>query len=269
MPPKVSKVSSKPTQTKTIAKASTSSSSKSSGSSKSSSTTSSKSTVSRPTTSTVRSAPPKPAPVTSKPKNVDKVDFGKIKTTVDAGVYHRPKPIAAATGRDPEPPKPKKTEKTPNQPPQDLKYNGKYSETFKKEAVPLRSFAEQQHNRKIESEARKQIEAEKKVEAHKNKINAGPEMLFAAAALATAAAPPVATAFGADAIALKWHDADRQDKKEFTLAEKVAYDDYLYPKHHGYMSYDDAKRKEFAKENQEDIDKVKAEIKKEEEDQGS
>ena len=253
MPPKVSKVSSKPTQTKTIAKASTSSSSKSSGSSKTSSSSGVK-----------KSAPP----VTSKPRNVDKVDFGKTKTTADAGVYHRPKPIAAATGRDPEPPKPKKTEKTPSQTPQDLKYNGKYSETFKKEAVPLRSFAEQQHNRKIESEARKQIEAEKKVEANKNKINAGPEMLFAAAALATAAAPPVATAFGAGVIALQGHNGARQDKKEFTLAEKVAYDDYLYPKHHGYMSYDDAKRKEFAKENQEDIDKVKAEIKKEE-DQGS
>ncbi|MGN1034640.1 MAG: hypothetical protein ACI4PK_03530, partial [Oscillospiraceae bacterium] len=60
--------------------------------------------------STVRSALPKPAPApATKPKNVDKVDFGKIKTTADAGVYHRPKPIAAATGHDPEPPKPKLT----------------------------------------------------------------------------------------------------------------------------------------------------------------
>ena len=47
------------------------------------------------------------------------------------------------------------------------------------------------------------------------------KLLIAAAALATAAAPPVATAFGADAIALKWHDADRQDKKEFTFNEKT------------------------------------------------
>ncbi|MGN1039502.1 MAG: hypothetical protein ACI4PI_02330, partial [Oscillospiraceae bacterium] len=46
---------------------------------------------------------PTPSP---RPKDVDKVDFGKPKQTVDAGIYHRPKPIAAATGRDPEPPKP-------------------------------------------------------------------------------------------------------------------------------------------------------------------
>lgn len=50
------------------------------------------------------------------------------------------------------------------------------------------------------------------------------------------------------------HATAHQDAKNFTLAEKVA--------------YDDAKRKEFAKENQGDIDKVKTEIKKEE-DQGS
>ncbi|MBQ3067456.1 MAG: hypothetical protein IJC97_00180 [Oscillospiraceae bacterium] len=73
IPPKVSKVSSsKTTQTKTIAKASTSSSSKSSGSSKTSSSSGTK-----------KSAPP----VTSKPKNVDKVDFGKPKSTVSAGTY--------------------------------------------------------------------------------------------------------------------------------------------------------------------------------------
>ena len=84
MPPKVSKVSSKPTQTKTIARANTSSSSKSSGSSKSSSSSGVK-----------KSAPP----VTSKPRNVDKVDFGKPKTTASAGTY---KPA--------EPPKPSKAE---------------------------------------------------------------------------------------------------------------------------------------------------------------
>ncbi len=108
MPPKVSRTST----VRTIPqKKTTVSSSKST--SKSSSTTSSKSTVSRPTTSTVRSAPPKPAPAPAqKPKNVDKVDFGKPKTIVDAGVYHRPKPIAAATGRgDPEPPAPPKPSK--------------------------------------------------------------------------------------------------------------------------------------------------------------
>lgn len=35
------------------------------------------------------------------------------------------------------------------------------------------------------------------------------------------------------------------------------------------MSYDDLQRKNFAKENQAEIDQVKKEIKKEEEDQGS
>lgn len=90
MPPRVG--SNKPAQTKTMAKAS--SSSKSSGSSKTSSS------------SGVKKATPPPV----KPKNVDKVDFGKPKPQADAGVYHKPRLIAAATGRDPEPPKPKKTE---------------------------------------------------------------------------------------------------------------------------------------------------------------
>ena len=67
-----------------------SSSSKSSGSSKTSSS------------SGVKKATPPPV----KPKNVDKVDFGKPKPQADAGVYHKPRLIAAATGRDPEPPKP-------------------------------------------------------------------------------------------------------------------------------------------------------------------
>ena len=70
MSPKVSKVGSR--STKTIVKASTSSSSKSSGSSKTSSSSSVKKTT---------------PPVTSKPKNVDKVDFGlpkPPKVTYDA-----------------------------------------------------------------------------------------------------------------------------------------------------------------------------------------
>ena len=96
MPLKVYKASSKPIHTKTVAKASTGSSSKSSGSSKSSSSSSVRKTT---TTSNSR---PTPAPT----PNVDKVAFGKTTTTASAGVYHRPKPIAAATGRDPEPPKP-------------------------------------------------------------------------------------------------------------------------------------------------------------------
>ena len=94
MPPKVARTGggSKTQSPKTMAKAS--SSSKSSGSSKTSSSSSVK-----------KSAPP----VTSKPKNVDKVDFGKPKPQADAGVYHKPRMIAAATRRDPEPPKPPKT----------------------------------------------------------------------------------------------------------------------------------------------------------------
>ncbi len=98
MPPKVSRIVSQPT--KTIAKASANSSSKSSGSS---SKTSSSSSVRKSTTAT---STPKPTSA-QKPRNVDHVDFDKTKTIVDAGVYHKPKPIAAATGRDPEPPKPK------------------------------------------------------------------------------------------------------------------------------------------------------------------
>lgn len=92
MPPKVARTGggSKTQPPKTMAKAS--SSSKSSGSSKMSSSSGVK-----------KSAPP----VTSKPKNVDKVDFGKPKPQADAGVYHKPRLIAAATGRDPEPPKAK------------------------------------------------------------------------------------------------------------------------------------------------------------------
>lgn len=107
MPPKVYKASSKPTQTKTVAKASTSSSSKSSGNSKSSS---SSSVIKTTSTSNSR---PTPAP---KP-NVDKVDFGKTRTIADAGVYHRPKPIAAATGRDPE----TKTKPKPSAAPKEIK----------------------------------------------------------------------------------------------------------------------------------------------------
>ena len=168
--PKVTKVSSKPSP---ATKSTTSSSSARTNKSSSSST------VKKPT----NTAPQQ------KPKNVDKVDFGKPKPQTDAGVYHKPKPIAAATGRDPEPPKQKKVEKAPEQAPKDLKYNGQYSETFKKEGVPLRSSAEQQHNRKIESEAHKQIEAEKKVEANKNKINVGPEMLIETVGIMTGSKP--------------------------------------------------------------------------------
>ncbi len=94
MPPKVSRAS---TVRATPFKKTTVSSSKSTN--KSSSTTSSKSTVSRPTTSAVRSAPSKPAPAPAqKPRNVDRVDFGKPKPPVDAGVYK------------PAPPKPSKAE---------------------------------------------------------------------------------------------------------------------------------------------------------------
>ena len=225
MPPKGARTGggSKTQPPKTMAKASTSSSSKSSGSSKTSSS------------SSVKKSTPPPA----KPKNVDKVDFGKPKPQTDAGVYHKPRMIAAATGRDPEPSKPSK--------------------------------AEIEHKKKVESEAHKQIAAEKKVEANRNKINAGPEMVLTAAAIATSSVPPVAAAFGVGAVALQGHNAARQDKNEYTLAEKVAYDNYLYPKHQGYMSYDDLQRKNFAKENQAEIDQVKKEIKKEEEeeDQGS
>ena len=120
----------------------------------------------------------------------------------------------------------------------------------------IRSFVEQQHNRKIESEAHKQIEAEKKVEANKNKINVGPEMLIETVGIIAG-------------VALHHYNDARHDAEEYTLAEKVAYDNYLYPKHHGYMSLNDLERKNFAKEHQEEIDQVKTEIKKEEEGQGS
>ena len=252
---KVSKVGgSKPTQTKTITK-------KSSGSSKQTqvkTTTKSSGSSKVSNTNTVKQTTPAP-----KPKNVDKVEFGKPKPTVDTGVYHKPKLIAAARGRDPEPSKQKKVEKAPEQAPKDLKYNGQYSETFKKEGVPLRSSAEQQHNRKIESEAHKQIEAEKKVEANKNKINVGPEMLIETVGIMTGSKP-----IQIAGVALHHYNDTRHDAGEYTLAEKVAYDNYLYPKHHGYMSLNDLERKNFAKEHKEEIDQVKTEIKKEEEGHG-
>ena len=208
---------------------------------KSSSTTSSKSTGSRPTTSTVRSAPPKPAPAPApKPRNVDKVDFGKPKP--QSVIYERPAPQLIPR-REPEPKKP----------------------------TPKLSVAEQEHKKKVESEAHKQIAAENKVEANKNKLNGGPISILSAASLVTSSVLPVSIPLGLGAVALSQHNDARHDAGEYTLAEKKAYDDYLYPKHHGYMSYDDAKRKEFAKENQAEIDQVKKEIKKEEEeeDQGS
>ena len=214
MPPRVG--SNKPAQTKIMAKAS--SSSKSSGSSKTSSS------------SGVKKATPPPV----KPKNVDKVDFGKPKPQADAGVYHKPRLIAAATGRDPEP----------------------------KQA---------EHMKKVESEAHKQIAAEKKVEANKNKINGGPISILSAASLVTSSVPPVSIPLGLGAVVLNQHNDARHDAGKYTLAEEKAYDNYLYPKCHGYMSYDDLQRKNFAKENQAEIDQVKKEIKKEEEeeDQGS
>ena len=99
---KVSKVGgSKPTQTKTITK-------KSSGSSKQTqvkTTTKSRGSSKESNINTVKQTTPAP-----KPKNVDKVEFGKPKPTVDTGVYHKPKLIAAATGRDPEPSKKKEVD---------------------------------------------------------------------------------------------------------------------------------------------------------------
>ena len=82
MPPKVARTGGG-SKTQPPKKTTTSSSSKSSGSSKTSSSSGVK-----------KSAPP----VTSKPKNVDKVDFGKPKPTASAGTYK------------PTPPKPSKAE---------------------------------------------------------------------------------------------------------------------------------------------------------------
>ncbi len=138
MPPKVAKTSvSHVRTTATTSRGSPKTSSSSNKTSSSKSTTSSKPTVSRPTTSTVRSAPPKPAPVpksvvshttVSKPAtatrtvavvkttqalpkpNVDKVDFGKPKPKVDAGTYKPappPKPVASHTTAHKSEPKPK------------------------------------------------------------------------------------------------------------------------------------------------------------------
>ena len=71
MPPKVARTGGG-SKTQPPKKTTTSSSSKSSGSSKTSSSSSVKKTT---------------PPVTSKPKNVDKVDFGKPKPTASAGTY--------------------------------------------------------------------------------------------------------------------------------------------------------------------------------------
>ena len=86
MPPKVARVgSNKSTQVKTMAKASTSSSSKSSGTSKTTSSSSAKQSTQ----------------IAAKPKNVDRVDFGKPKPTASAGVYKpAPAPKSMAAKRE-------------------------------------------------------------------------------------------------------------------------------------------------------------------------
>ena len=56
------------------------------------------------------------------------MDFGKPKPQADAGVYHKPRLIAAATGRDPEPLKPKPKQEDYNPMQMDLKTRAKINE---------------------------------------------------------------------------------------------------------------------------------------------
>lgn len=227
MPPKVYKASSKPTQTKTVAKASTSSSSKSSRSSKSSS---SSSVIKTTSTSNSRPTP-----------NVDKVDFGKTKTTASAGVYHRPKPIAAATGRDPE----TKTKPTPSA----------------------------AHKEKIDERAHKQIEAEKKARSEEAPKKIHKTMAKAPLVLAASAVGGKWAGAAANAI-LDWADvneAKAHDQGKMSSTEQIIYEENLYEHSHfaapcgSGLTAQGIMDKEYDKAHQAEIDQRKAEIRAEEE----
>ena len=239
MPGKVSKAGGKPTQTIAAGKASAGGSSRTSGNSKASSNSS----VKKPATTTSTSKPTPPP----KLRNVDKVDFGKTKTVADAGVYHRPKPIAAATGRDPAPPKPKSNPKKPL------------------------TFADYKTQTRIDERARKQLEAEKKArteETAKAKLKTTITVASALAGTAIGGLSGTLVGIGVDG-AREISDAKAHDKGEMTTIEKTIYEDNLYEHAHlGMgMSLKGTDDYWFDTLHKESIEQRKEEIKAEEEDE--
>ena len=196
---------------------------------KSSSTTSSKSTGSRPTTSAVRSAPPKPAPAPApKPRNVDKVDFGKTKSTADAGVYHRPKPIAAATGRDPEP-------------------------------------KQVEHKKKIHEQAQKEVNAEKFVKSGTGKFIS---TIIDGIVLFGESKIPIKHVDTAAPIVTEAHNVAQAQEGKMTIGEKAVYNFLSQPAlqpGNQITTFTASDSQKFVAENRDEIDAEKEKIKKEEE----
>ena len=215
MPPKVAKTGGgSKTQTKTMAKAS--SSSKSSGSSKTSSSSGVK-----------KSAPP----VTSKPKNVDKVDFGKPKPQADAGVYHKPRLIAAATGRDPEP--------TPSA-----------SRPLSQNPAMRREAEKAEYYDRIARRARKELNAEKSAKSGTGAVVA--EILEDTAIVAATAAGGPIGGLGVGA-ATKLHNHSQKEKDEMTMAQKIVYDIMTEPN----SGQDRLDEMEFVYQHRKEIDECK------------
>ena len=217
---KVSKVGgSKPTQTKTITK-------KSSGSSKQTqvkTTTKSSGSSKVSNTNTVKQTTPAP-----KPKNVDKVEFGKPKPTVDTGVYHRPKPIAAATGRDPEP----------------------------KQA---------EHMKKVHEQAQKEVNAEKFVKSGTGKFIS---TVIDGIVLFGESKIPIKHVDTAAPIVTEAHNVAQAQEGKMTIGEKVVYNFLSQPAPqpgNQITTFTASDSQKFVAENRNEIDAEKEKIKKEEE----
>ena len=211
MPPRVG--SNKPAQTKTMAKAS--SSSKSSGSSKTSSS------------SSVKKTTPPPA----KPKNVDKVEFNKPKPTASAGVYHKPRMIAAAIGRDPEP--------TPSA-----------SRPLSQNPAMRREAEKAEYHDRIARRARKELDAEKSAKSGTGAVVA--EILEDTAIVAATAAGGPIGGLGVGA-ATKLHNHSQKEKDEMTMAQKIVYDIMTEPN----SGQDRLDEMEFVYQHRKEIDECK------------
>ena len=217
---KVSKVGgSKPTQTKTITK-------KSSGSSKQTqvkTTTKSSGSSKVSNINTVKQTTPAP-----KPKNVDKVEFGKPKPTVDTGVYHKPKLIAAATGRDPEP-------------------------------------KQVEHKKKVHEQAQKEVNAEKFVKSGTGKFIS---TVIDGIVLFGESKIPIKHVDTAAPIVTEAHNVAQAQEGKMTIGEKVVYNFLSQPAPQPGnqittgMPSDEQK---FVVQNRNEIDAEKEKIKKEEE----
>ena len=219
---KVSKVGgSKPTQTKTITK-------KSSGSSKQTqvkTTTKSSGSSKVSNINTVKQTTPAP-----KPKNVDKVEFGKPKPTVDTGVYHKPKLIAAATGRDPEP-------------------------------------KQVEHKKKVHEQAQKEVNAEKFVNSGTGKFIS---TVIDGIVLFGESKIPIKHVDTAAPIVTEAHNVAQAQEGKMTIGEKVVYNFLSQPAPQPGnqittgMPSDEQK---FVVQNRNEIDAEKEKIKKEEEEE--